>query len=361
MTDAVTAGSLDAIPTPALLLDLEAARGNVAAMAARMRGLTAELRPHIKAHKSAELAHMQIDAGAIGITAATSAEALAMARAGLTDIFIANQIVGRPGIDRVLDAARIARLRVALDDEGNLDTLDRAAAAAGVELGVLVEVDVGLGRGGARSVGEAVRLAERAADAACLRLDGLYGYEGHCTSDPDAAARTAAALRSMELLAETVSACAHAGIDIEVVSAGATGTFEATGNAPSVTEVQAGSYALMDTFHAPVVEGFAFALSVLSTVIGHHGNLLVLDAGRKSVDVGLRPLPSPDENATVEFVHEEHVGLRYDGAPPHRIGDRLRLVPGYAPTTVNLFGAYHVVEGDSVVDTWPVLARHGEP
>jgi D-serine deaminase-like pyridoxal phosphate-dependent protein len=165
----------------------------------------------------------------------------------------------------------------------------------------------------------------------------------------------------MRRLAAAVEACRAAALPVGIVSAGATGTFEVTGNAPTVTEVQAGSYVLMDHFHAPLVEGFEFAVSVMSSVIGRHGELLVLDAGRKSVDVSLRPLKPPDPSSTLAFIHEEHVGFLYDAAPPHAIGDRMRIVPGYAPTTVNLFGAYHVVEDSRVVDVWPVLARHGSP
>ena len=165
----------------------------------------------------------------------------------------------------------------------------------------------------------------------------------------------------MSRLAEAAMACRGAGLEVGVVSAGATGTFEITGAAAGVTEVQAGSYVLMDHFHAPLVDGFGFALAVMSTVIGRHGDLLVLDAGRKAVDTSLRPLEPPDPRATLAFLHEEHAGFRYTGEAPGSVGDRVHIVPGYAPTTVNLFGAYHVVEDGRVADVWPVLARHGDP
>ncbi len=357
----VVGRSLDEVTTPALVLDLEMARRNVDAMATRIAGLPAGLRPHIKAHKSAEIARMQIEAGALGVTTATAAEAVAMAEAGVADVLVANQVVSIPAMTRLASAAGMARIHVAVDDAGNLAELGRAASAAGVELGVLVELDVGLGRGGVRTVDEVAPLADRVSGTPGVSFDGVYGYEGHCASEPDPVLRATEVARSMELLAAAARSCRDAGFDVRVVSAGATGTFELTGAAPEVTEVQAGSYVLMDRFHAGLVEGFGSALTVMATVIGRHDDLVVLDAGRKSVDVGLRPLESPDPRAVVEFVHEEHVGLRFDGEPPYAFGERVRIVPGYAPTTVNLFGTYVVVEGDRVVDVWKVLARHGTP
>jgi D-serine deaminase-like pyridoxal phosphate-dependent protein len=352
---------LEDLLTPALVLDLDRAQANVRTMAERMAGVDAGLRPHIKAHKSPELARMQIDAGAIGVTVATAREALAMARGGIADVLIANQVVSPAAISILVEAARIATVRVCVDDAGNVQALGDAARAAAVELGVLIEVDVGLGRGGVRSIGDVMPLARLVHGTSDLRFDGLFGYEGHCVSEPDPVLRADEARRSMEVLASAVRECRAGGLDVSIVSAGATGTFEMTGNAPEVTEVQAGSYVFMDTFHAPLVEGFEQSLTVLSTVIGRHGNLAVLDAGRKSVDVSLRPLAGPDPGSVVEFVHEEHVGLRYETEAPHAIGDLVRLVPGYVPTTVNLFGTYHVIRDDRVVAVWPVLARHGDP
>jgi D-serine deaminase-like pyridoxal phosphate-dependent protein len=353
--------SLDDVPTPALVLDLTIAERNITSMAARIGSLGAELRPHIKAHKSAELAHMQVDAGALGVTTATVAEAVSMAEAGIPDVLLASQVVTPVSIARLLRAAPLTRMRVAVDDEQNLVSLGKAAREAGVALGVLVELDVGLGRGGSRSVQDAVELAVRVSHVDGVTFDGLMGYEGHCASEPRQHRRFREAIRSMEVLASAAEACRDAGLVVETVSAGATGTFEVTGNAPGVTEVQAGSYVLMDRFHEPLVEGFDLALTVMTTVIGRHGNLVVLDAGRKAVDVSLRPLQASDPAAVVEFIHEEHAGFRYREGTAPDVGERLRLVPGYAPTTVNLFGAYQVVRDEQVVDTWPVLARHGSP
>jgi D-serine deaminase-like pyridoxal phosphate-dependent protein len=352
---------IEDISTPALVVDLPTARRNIETMASRVADLGTDLRPHIKVHKSAELARLQLDAGACGVTTATVAEAIAMAEVGIPDVLIANEVVEPGALARLAEAARSTRIRVAVDDAEVLAATGRAAVAAGSELGVLVDVDVGLGRAGARSPDEAVRLAVKTAETQGITFDGLMGYEGHCASEPDRAVRFAEAERSMARLAVVADACRDAGLDVTTISAGATGTFEPTGGAKDVTEVQAGSYALMDRFHALLIDGFEFALTVMATVISRHDDLLVLDAGRKAVDVSLRPLESPDPRATLAFIHEEHVGLRYRGSAPGAIGDRMRFVPGYAPTTVNLFGAYHVIEDGQVVDVWRVLARHGAP
>lgn len=352
--------AVEEIPTPALVLNLAAARSNVASMGERFRMLPASLRPHVKAHKCAELARLQIEHGAIGVTTATVAEAEAMAAAGVADVLVANEVVGAAAIDRLKAIAGSIRVAVTVDDEGNLAELGRLATEAGVVVGALIEVDVGMGRGGARTEDEALRLARYAADVDGLELRGLMGYEGHCASEPDTAVRIRETRESMARLTGVADRCRAEGLPIEQVSAGATGTYAITGSFPGITEVQAGSYVLMDRFHEALAPEFGFALSVAATAISRHGDLVVFDAGRKAIGNDLLPPQAPDLGGELAFIHEEHVGFRYAAGAPYDVGDRVFLVPGYAPTAVNLFGAYHVVESGRVVDLWPVLARHGD-
>jgi D-serine deaminase-like pyridoxal phosphate-dependent protein len=352
--------TVEEIPTPTLVLDVDVARANAALMGERFRSLSASLRPHIKAHKSAELARMQLDDGAIGVTTATVAEAGAMAKAEVTDVLVANEIVGPAAIDRLIDVAGSTRLTVLADDEANVQELGRRAAAAGVELHVLIEIDVGMGRGGARTEEEALVLARCAMEARGVELRGLMGYEGHCASEPDSEIRARETRASMERLVRVAEKCRAEGMSIEQVSAGATGTYEITGSFPGVTEVQAGSYILMDLFHEQLAPEFAFALTVATTAISRHADLVVFDAGRKSVGNDLLPPRLADGAGELAFIHEEHVGFRFPEGAPYGLGDRASLIPGYAPTTVNLFGAFSVVESGRVVDRWPVLARHGD-
>jgi D-serine deaminase-like pyridoxal phosphate-dependent protein len=303
---------------------------------------------------------MQIEAGAIGVTAATVWEAIAMARGGVDDILIANQVVGERHIAALAELARTSRVMVAVDDAGNVRRLGETALAAGSRIGVLVEVDSGMGRCGVRTPEAARSLAEVAGETEGVDFRGVSGYEGHCMLEPDRDKRVREAEAAAERLMAAVEAIGTGGIGCEIVSAGGTGTYYLTGAHSGITEIQAGSYALMDAFHESLVPGgFEIALTVLATVISRQGEQIVLDAGRKAIGID-NVLPRL-AGATSEplFVHEEHSGFAVPADSPVRVGDRLELQSGYAPTTANLHDVYHVVEGGVVTDLWPVEARYG--
>jgi len=348
----------DELLTPALILDLDVARRNIAFMAERMKAMPAGLRPHIKVQKSAELARLQVEAGAIGVCTATVWEAIVMSRAGIEDVLIANEVCGRGKVKALAEAAREGRLTVAVDDALNAADLSDAASAAGSNLEVLIEVDVGMGRGGVRRPEEAVDLARRVDELPGLRLRGVQGYEGHCMREPDRSVRVQKAQAAMAYLGEVVDRLAAAGFGCEVVSAGGTGTYDITGANPRVTEIQAGSYVFMDNFHGNLVPGFSNALTVLGTVMSHHGDTIVLDSGRKSIGIDLA-LPTMVEYPFYEarYFAEEHALFDVDDRCGLGLGDTAELVPGYAPSTVNLYDVYHVVEDGIVVDIWPIVPR----
>ncbi len=346
-----------AVTTPALILDLDLARQNIARMAELMRPLPAKLRPHAKIHKSPILARMQIDAGAVGIATATVWEAVEMARAGIDDVLVANQVVGPEKLRALAQAARLTRLTVAVDDSGNLDDLARAAGAAGATIGVLVEIDVGMNRSGARSVEEAKRLAGHAERLAGIELRGVMGYEGHCMLEPDRELRVVKARAAMDYLLSVVDVLEASGFEIAIISAGGTGTYDLTGANPRVTEIQAGSYIFMDAFHSTLMPGFAIALTVAATVLSRHGDFIVLDAGRKAIGADLTMPRLAGHDGTLLYLNEEHAGCTIAEDSPLRVGDTVELVTGYGPTTVNMYEVYHVVSGGTVVDVWPVPAR----
>jgi D-serine deaminase-like pyridoxal phosphate-dependent protein len=349
----------DALATPALILDAAALRHNIAAMAARMQGPT-RLRPHAKSHKCAQIARMQVEAGAIGLTAATVWEAAALVRAGIQDVLIANEVVGEEKLRQLAAAARDGRLTVAVDDPRNAEALSVAAGAAGSEIGVLIEVDVGMNRCGVRSREEALRLAEQLHPLPGLRLRGVMGYEGHCVLEKDRQVRARKAGAAMEYLLEIADALAAAGHPIEVVSAGGTGTYDMTGLNPRVTEIQAGSYVSMDATRLAIISEFVPALTVLTTVVSRQGTTLVLDGGKKTVGVDFtlpRLVGFPADQVVPRGASEEHLLCDVTPACPLAVGDRVEVIPGYCPTTVNLHDAYHVVQEGTVVDIWPVLAR----
>ena len=347
------------LETPALLLDLDIARQNIAVMAGHMERAGKSLRPHTKTHKAPQIARLQVDAGAIGVSTATAWEAIVMIDAGVDDILVANEVVGPSRIRALAEAARDGRVTVAVDSAANLDDLSAAAVAAGSVIGVLVEVDVGMNRGGVRSKEEALDVARHAVSLPGIEWRGAMGYEGHCMLEPDRALRVTKQGKAMTHLFEVVDHLAADGIECEIVSAGGTGTYDLIAAQPRVTELQAGSYVFMDAFHGSLIPGFDVALTVLATVMGRHGDRVILDAGRKGVGIDLM-LPSPvGIEATTAFVDEEHTGIDVPESSPLRYGDTVELMAGYGPTTVNLYGRYHVIEGGVVTDIWPVMARHG--
>jgi D-serine deaminase-like pyridoxal phosphate-dependent protein len=358
-------GRRDALPTPALVIDLPTVRRNLAEMARRMDGLPAALRPHAKIHKSPILGQMQLDAGAIGLTTATVWEASAMVDAGLSDVLVANQVVGPLRAAELARIASLGRVTVAVDSEVNARELSDAAGAAGSVINVIVEIDVGLHRCGVRSAAAAVQLGRTVRGLGGLELRGLLGYEGHCMLEPDRDLRVAKATAANQILVDAADEFDRAGLPTTIVAGGGLGTWDITGANPRVTEIHAGSYIFSDAFHRNLVPGFDPALTVLATIISRDGALAVLDCGRKSIGIDRTPPEVVGGAATVRFehgeyfVHEEHTAVELVAGSAADVGDKLELMPGYGPTTVNLYDVYFVAEGDTVLDVWPIHARYG--
>jgi len=351
--------------TPALVLDLPTMRRNIAEMARRMSGLPAALRPHAKIHKSPIIGEMQLEAGAIGLTTATVWEATAMIEAGISDVLVANQVVGARKVRELARLASIGRVLALVDDHSNVEQISSAARSAGSEVGILVELDVGLHRSGARSVADATALAERVDSSAGVRLFGPFGYEGHCMLEPDRDERVRKARAANAELLELVDAFEARGLSTEIVAAGGLGTWDITGANPRITEIHAGSYVFSDAFHRNLVPGFDPALTVLASIISRTGDMAVLDCGRKSIGIDRTPPELVGVSGAIRFehgeyfIHEEHTAIELVGEPDLKVGDAVRLMPGYAPTTVNFYDLYYVADGDLVIDVWPVLGRYG--
>jgi D-threonine aldolase len=344
------------LTTPALILDLEVLRRNIAAMAEWTK-THARIRPHTKVHKCAEIARLQIEAGAIGLTTATVWETLAMAGAGFDNILIANEVGGKEKLSLLAAAARETNLIVAVDHPEGAKALSAAVERAGSQIGVLVDIDIGLRRGGVRSDEDALRVAQTVSSLPGLVLRGAMGYEGWVVMEPDRLVRARKAAEAIGRLVARVERLEMAGFPMEIVSAGGTNTHDMTGAYPRVTELQAGTYALMDAAYAPLSPAFRPALTMLATVISRQETTAILDCGTKVVAVDLAlPLPL-DSTIQVRELHEEHTLL--DVSADHAVcfGDRVELTIGYCGGTVNLHDVYHVVEQDRVVDIWPILAR----
>jgi D-serine deaminase-like pyridoxal phosphate-dependent protein len=344
------------VVTPALILDLPAAERNITKMADRMRTMSADLRPHIKAHKSPELARMQVDAGAIGVSTATVWEAIAMVGSGLEGAFVVNTVAGTEKIAALAALARDADVMVAIDDAANAAELAAAARVAGSTIGVLIEVDTGMDRAGVDTVEDAVVLAQRACELKGLRLLGVTGYEGHCSLTPERELRHQRQEAAMSFLVEAAEAIRAAGLPSPIVSAGGTATWDWTATYPQVTESQAGSYAVMDRFHGAMVDGFEVSVRVLATVISRPPDRVIVDAGNKSMGAPAMASIIGHDLPVLRF-DEEHGIFVATPASGFRVGDVVELAPGYIAGTVNWYDAYHVVEDDRVVDIWPVVPR----
>jgi D-serine deaminase-like pyridoxal phosphate-dependent protein len=342
--------------TPALILDHAAAQRNIDKMAARLRTMTAELRPHIKVHKSPQLARMQLDAGAIGLSVATVWEAIVMVRSGAESVFVVNTVAGREKLAALAALAREAELMIAVDDPANAEAIAQAASDAGANVGVLIEVDTGMDRAGVDSTEEAVALADRVAELPGLSLMGVTGYEGHCSLTPEPELRHQRQQAAMGFLVEAAEAIRARGLPAPIVSAGGTATWDWTATYPGVTEIQAGSYTVMDNFHGAMVGDFENALTVLATVISRRPDRVIVDAGNKSM--GAPALASMKGHGLANFRFDEEHGI-FAAAPADglAVGDVVELIPGYAPGTVNWYDAYHVIEDDKVIDIWPVIPR----
>ena len=344
--------------TPVLILDLDVVRRNINFMTGRLKSLHAKLRPHIKVQKNVELAKLQVEAGAIGVCTATVWEAIVMSSGGIRDVLIANEVVGKEKIAALAEAARTGHFTVAVDDPQNADDLSKAMGKTESTIGVIIEIDVGMGRGGVRSSSEAVRLAQHIRTLPNLTFRGVQGYEGHCMLEPDREVRIRKAHEAMDVVGETIERLAESGFKSEVVSAGGTGTYDITGADSRVTEIQAGSYVFMDNFHGNLVPGFSKSLTVLGSVIIQHGNTIVFDCGRKSIGIDfVQPTMIDYPSYQARYFAEEHALFDVDEKCPLKPGDRMEFVPGYGPTTVNLYDAYHVVEKGVVTDIWPIIPR----
>ncbi|MBW2289825.1 MAG: alanine racemase [Deltaproteobacteria bacterium] len=323
---------VDELQTPVLAVDVDVLEFNLATMARALPG--ARLRPHVKAHKCTALAARQAAHGHTAFTCATISEMEGLARAGLgSDLLLANE---------VLDASRLGaidgRVSIAVDSEATI----RAAVAGGV-CEVLIDVNVGLPRCGCEPA-RAGWLADVARRQG-LEVRGVMGYEGHTMLVEDRATREAAVAVSMDSLR-----VAHADVGGEVVSAGGTGSYDCNTFA---TEIQAGSYALMDTAYAKLDLPFRPALFLVARVISVSRDYAVADCGLKAL--GMDHGDPMVDGGSVWFCSDEH--LTFAPHEPLEVGDRVRVWPAHVDPTVAYHEQVRVVSGEDVVDSWPVDLR----
>ena len=354
---------LAGIETPALVVDLDAFDHNVHAMALACRTAGIALRPHGKAHKSPAIAHRQIEAGAVGVCCQTVAEAEAFVAAGIDDVLLTNQIVDEGKATRLAALAERAHVGLCVDSREGIALAAQAAQRRGVTLRVLVEIDVGQHRCGVRPGTEAVALAAEVVATDGLRLDGLQAYHGAAQHLRAPAERAEAIAGAAAAAQQTVDAIRAAGLDCPVVSGGGTGSFPLEARFGTYTEIQAGSYVLMDADYArnetdndAVVLRQALHVHARVISVAFPGRA-VLDAGLKTVavDSGLPVLA--DAQARVLGLADEHCVIEQPAGRPLELGQIVRLVAGHVDPTTSLHDRYLVARDGVVVDVWPIVAR----
>lgn len=357
------------LDTPAWLVDLDRLEANLGAMAQSASRAGVNLRPHIKTHKAVEIARMQLALGAGGITCAKVGEAEVMAAAGITDIFIANQIVGAPKVTRLINLVRHAAVRVGIDSLLVARPIHEAAVAAGVTVGVLLEVDVGLGRTGI-APGGVPDLARAIATLPGLRLDGIFSFGGYGSAQPSVADRRQKGRQEAELMVSLAQRLRGLGIPVGEVSVGSTPVSLFAAEVPGITEIRPGTYVFGDVacmaFGTHTEE--QIALTVLARIIGRpRWGEAVVDAGTKAIDNqkwGGAPADAgwarvkgfPGCRLTRTW--EEHGVISLDESAEYlQVGDLVELIPNHVCPSVNLTDELICHRGGTVEATFRVAAR----
>jgi D-serine deaminase-like pyridoxal phosphate-dependent protein len=362
-----TVGFEHDLATPALLLDLDAFEENLRTMADRVARAGRKLRPHVKAHKSSQIGRRQIESGAVGLCCATVREAETMAGAGLDGILVTTPVV-TPSLLHRLVAARekIDDLAVVVDSEASLDALAKLATRAR-PIGVLIDIDVGQTRTGVTSPEAGVRLARRAAAESGVVYRGVQAYYGHLQHVPTLAERLEKVREKWALLKTFTDALSAAGLPAEIISGGGTGTHQLDVEQGPYTEIQPGSYLFMDKQYGGIEMAsggstFRTALTVAGRVVSaNQPNRVIVDAGLKAMATEAGPAlvaSGASRDATYQFMGDEHGGLNFpEGAEKPAVGDLVTMVVPHCDPTVNLHDRLHVVQGERLMDIWPIEAR----
>ena len=348
------AEGLPPFSTPALIVDLDVFEANVAAMAALLKGTGKTVRPHVKTHRTPELALRQLGGPVAGVTCATVGEAEVMVAAGIDDVLVANEVVDGAKLARLAALARRSRIAVAVDAPEPLEALSQAATAAGVQVDVLIDVDIGLHRCGVASPGEAVALAGLVASLPGVRLRGIMGYEGRIRITVEG--RRDRIGRAHGCLADVRDALTVAGHGVEVVSAAGTSTLSEALADPTMTEIQAGVYCVMEPELLVMDLPFRCAVVVRGTVISRRAGHVVLDAGRRVIGLEYGPPVPSGFVARGISLGDEHAIIEMADPLPE-LGSTLDLVPGQIRTTFNLHDRVWASRGGRLVAAWPVAAR----
>ena len=349
------------LDTPALCVDLDVMNRNIQKMSGRILGAGKSWRPHTKGQKIPAIAHKEIAAGAMGVTCAKLSEAEVMAGSGIGDILIANEIVGRDKVLRLVNLQPHADVMVAIDSRENAQQISDLAVAKGVTVRVLVELNVGMNRAGVEPGEAVVRISEFAAGLPGLRYHGVMGWEGHAAGIKDLDEKRKVIARDVGRMVESAELCRAAGLPASIVSCGGTGTYWITCTLAGPTEIQAGGGIFNDVHYS---EHFGidheFAMTVIATVVSRPTSTrIIVDAGHKTMNgTPSAPRPLGLENGARVKLSAEH-GTVELSEPDDRlkVGDKLEFIVGYSDFTTYVHEEMFAIRDGMVEQVWPVLGR----
>ncbi len=344
------------IETPALILEKSIFEENMRTMQRLLTHTSMALRPHYKSHKCVSIAKLQLAAGAKGITCAKLSEAEDLAQAGVGDILIANQVVQPEKMGRLAALAGKIRLSICVDTKENVLQLSKAAQAQGSTLYVLVEYEIGMQRCGVESHAQVLELAKLIDRLPNLVFEGVQAYGGHMAHQKDLSIRKSFTQAVEEDLQALKQALEAAGLPPKEISGGSTGTVELKPGDSIYTEMQCGSYLFMDRAYQELELGFQNALFLLTTVVSTKPKRIVVDGGTKSLGMDQGNPVMVGYEALPVGMSEEHTQVEAVGHK-QAVGDKLRLIPGHCCTTINAHDILYLVDGEEVVDLWPVTSR----
>lgn len=354
--------AVELLDTPSLIVDIALLDHNIATMASFFADKSAKLRPHVEAHRTPAIAHKQMAGGGHvgGIAVSTVGQAEVFVPNGFSDVFVANLVVTPQKVTRLCALARQSKISVAVDSADNVRNLSDAATANGVTLNVIVYINTRLGLYGVDAGEPAVGLAKAIVDSPGLDFAGLMTYEGPILVD-SADELVKESIKVVQQVLDTRHDIENAGIDVRVVGIGGTSNYEIVGAIDGVTEVQAGSYALLDARHAPHRPQFKAAGRVMATVTSRpEPGYMITDGGQKSIgaDTGS---PSIDNlpNASVKGLSAEHGSIFFDetdGVNP-KLGDKIWCTPWDIGTCANLHDYMFAVRDGKLEAVWEVSAR----
>ncbi len=359
-----------AVDTPSLLLDLDIIRANLQEMQDKADTFKVSLRPHTKTHKIPELAIMQIQTGARGITVAKLAEAEVMAEGGVDDIFIANQVVGASKLSRLRKLTESCHVLVGIDNREQVEALDAAFCGSGRTLPVLIEVEVGENRCGVSSMEQLLALAGIVATADNLHLQGIFCHEGHTYGSADEGALVDEAIAAQQKMLEFAAGLRESGYECETVSVGSTPSLLLADILPGITEIRPGTYIFRDVGQAGVTRTFSrCAATVLATVISRPTpERVVIDAGAKALTMqkrqggvcntdGLGALKTAPEIRLSRVFDEHGIFLSQALRSALSVGDKVEIIPNHICPVVNLYDKAVVVSGGQVSGYWSIAGR----